>query len=196
MMPSPPNWAEALLRVFVKRADFDCVSGDLLEAYRDTVHPVRGQLAADAWYVTQVLGFVIRGARISATLFAAAFLARTALDWLVPPLDFHARSTASTLMGVGLLLATGLWASRRSGSLLAGTLAGVATTAIAAIVSVVGAAILLAIWHGAATMAAIRASGGLGEVFELPIITIVPGAVLGTLGGMVGATIKRPDSSQ
>ena len=196
MMPSPPNWAEALLRVFVKRADFDCVSGDLLEAYRDTVHPVRGQLAADAWYVTQVLGFVIRGVRLSATLFAAAFLTRTALDWLVPPLDFHARSTASTLLGVGLLLATGLRASRRSGSLLAGTLTGVATTAIAAIVSVVGAAILLAIWHGAGTMAAIRASGGLGEVFELPIMMILPGAVLGALGGMVGATIKRPGSSQ
>jgi len=196
MMPSPPNWAQALLRVFVKRADFDCVSGDLLEAYRDTVHPVRGQLAADVWYVTQVLWFVIRGARISATLFAAAFLTRTALDWLVPPLDFHARSTASTLLGVGLLLATGLQASRRSGSLLAGTLTGVATTAIAAIVSVVGAAILLTIWHGAGTMAAIRASGGLGEVFELPILMILPGAVLGTLGGMAGAMIKRPGSSQ
>lgn len=195
MMPSPPRWAEALLRLFVKRADFDCVSGDLLEAYRDTVHPVRGQLAADAWYVTQVLGFVVRGARISATLFAAAFLSRTALDWLVPPLDFHARSAASTLLGVGLLLATGLRASRRSGSLLAGTLTGVATTAIAAMVSVVGAAILLAMWHGAGTMAAIRASGGLGEVFELPIMMILPGAVLGTLGGMVGATIKPPGSS-
>jgi hypothetical protein len=146
--------------------------------------------------VTQVLWFVIRGARISATLFAAAFLTRTALDWLVPPLDFQARSTASTLLGVGLLLATGLWASRRSGSLLAGTLTGVATTAIAAIVSVVGAAILLAIWHGAGTMAAIRASGGLGEVFELPIMMILPGAVLGTLGGMAGAMIKRPGSSQ
>jgi len=195
MMPSPPNWAEALLRVFVKRADFESVSGDLLEAYRDTVHPVRGQLAADAWYVTQVLGFVMRGARIPATLLAAAFLTRTALDWLVPPHDFHTRAAASTLLGIGLLLATGLWASRRSGLLFAGTLAGVATTAIAAVVSVVGAATLLAIWHGADTMAAIRASGWLGEVFELPIMMILPGAVLGTLGGMVGATIKHLGSA-
>jgi hypothetical protein len=195
MSPSPPSWAEALLRVFVKPADFDSVSGDLLEEYRDTIHPVRGQLAADAWYVTQVLGFVLRGARISAALFAAAFVTRTALDWLMPPLDFHARSMASTFVGIGLLLATGLWASRRSGSLLAGTLAGVATTGIAAVVSVVGAATLLAIWHGPDTMAAIRASGGLGEVFELPIMMILPGAVLGTIGGMVGATIKRLHST-
>jgi hypothetical protein len=182
--------------MFVKPADFESVSGDLLEAYRDAIRPIRGHLAADAWYVTQVLGFVIRGARISATLFAAACLTRTTLDWLVPPHDLHARSAASTLLGIGLLLATGLWASRRSGLLFAGTVAGVAATAIAAVVSMVGAATLLAIWHGANTMAAIRASGGLDEVFELPMMMILPGAVFGTLGGMVGAAIKGLDSAR
>jgi hypothetical protein len=40
-------------------------------------------------------------------------------------------------------------------------------------------------------MAAIRASGGLGEVFELPIMMILPGAVLGTIGGVVCATVRR-----
>ena len=79
----------------------------------------------------------------------------------------------------------------RSGSFFAGTLAGVAATALGAVISVVGAAGLLAIWHDAGTMAAIRASGGLGEVFELPVMMVVPGAVLGTIGGVVGATIKR-----
>ena len=62
---------------------------------------------------------------------------------------------------------------------------------IGAVISVIGAAGLLAIWHDAGTMAAIRASGGLGEVFELPVMMIIPGAVLGTIGGVVGATIKR-----
>jgi hypothetical protein len=142
------------------------------------------------WYWRQVVGFVFRSARIWAVLFAAAFIARTALDWLAPPFDFHARSTISTFVGIGLLFATGLWTSMRSGSLLAGTFAGVAATAIGAVISVVGAAGLLAIWHDPVTMAAIRASGGLGEVFELPIMMILPGAVLGTLGGMVGATIN------
>jgi hypothetical protein len=85
----------------------------------------------------------------------------------------------------------GVWASWRSGSLFAGTLAGVAATAIGAVISVIGAAGLLAIWHDADTMAAIRASGGLSEVFELPIMMILPGAVVGTVGGVVGATIKR-----
>ena len=63
--------------------------------------------------------------------------------------------------------------------------------AAGALISVVGAAGLLAIWHDPNTMAAIRASGGLAEVFELPIMMILPGAVLGTIGGLIGATIKR-----
>ena len=191
MTPTPPSWAEALLRVFLRPADFDSVSGDLLEEYRDSIRPVRGKFAADAWYARQVLGFVWRGARIWAVLFGAAFIARTALDWLAPPVDFHTRSTVSTFLAIGLLLLAGLWASMRSGSLLAGTLAGVAATAIAAVISVLGAAGLLAIWHDAGTMAAIRDSGGLAEVFELPVIMVVPGAVLGTMGGLVGATLKR-----
>ena len=191
MTATPPSWVEALLRVFLKPADFDSVSGDLLEEYRDSIHPVRGQRGADAWYVRQVLGFVSRSARVWAVLIGAAFVTRTALDWLAPPVDFHARSTVSTFLGVGILVTAGLWASWRSGSLFAGTLAGVAATAIGAVISVIGAAGLLAIWHDADTMAAIRASGGLGEVFELPIMMILPGAVLGTIGGMAGATIKR-----
>ena len=191
MTATPPSWAEALLRVFLKPADFDSVAGDLLEAYRDSIHPVRGQRRADAWYVRQVVGFVSRSARVWAVLFAAAFVTRTALDWLAPPVDFHTRSTVSTFLAVGILVAAGLRASWRSGSLFAGTLAGVAATTIGAAISVIGAAGLLAIWHDADTMTAIRASGGLGEVFVLPIMLIVPGAVLGTIGGVVGTTIKR-----
>jgi len=191
MTPTPPRWAEALLRAFLKPADVDSVSGDLLEEYRDAIHPVRGQAAADAWYAIQVLGVVGRAARVWAVLFAAAFITRTALDWLVPPVDFHARSTVSTFVGIGLLLATGLWASMRSGSLLAGTFAGLAATAIGALISVIGAAALLVVWHDANTLAAIRGSGGLAEVFVLPVMMILPGAVLGTIGGVAGATIQR-----
>jgi hypothetical protein len=191
MTGTPPDWAEALLRVFLTPADFDSVSGDLLEHYRDSIRPARGQSAADAWYVWQVLGFVWRRARIWAVLVAAAFVTRTALDWLEPPADFHTRATVSTFLGIGLLLCAGLWASMRSGSFVAGTLAGVAATALGAVISILGAAGLLALWHDAGTMAAISASGGLGEVFALPLMLVVPGAVLGTIGGLVGATIRQ-----
>ena len=95
MSAKPPAWAETLLRLFLKRADFETVSGDLLEEYRVSIHPVRGRHRADRWYIAQVLGFVVRGAGVWAALFGSAIVARTALDWLAPPLDFHVRSTAS-----------------------------------------------------------------------------------------------------
>ena len=101
----------------------------------------------------QVLGFVSRSARVWAVLFGAAFVTRTALDWLAPPVDFHARSTVSTFLGAGILVAAGLWASLRSGSLFAATLTGVAATAIGAVISAIGAAGPLAIRHDADTMA-------------------------------------------
>src|SRR5262245_31041614 len=64
MNPTPPLWAEEVLQVILKPGDFTSVSGDLLEEYRDTVHPSRGQSAADAWYVRQVSGFVWRSVRV------------------------------------------------------------------------------------------------------------------------------------
>lgn len=194
MTPTPPRWADILLRTILKAADVDSVSGDLLEDYRDAVYPSRGPAAADAWYVIQVLGFVLRSARVWGLLLAVAYLARQALDWLAPAANLQtlmARSVVSTWLGIGLLLALGLWASMRSESLFAGTLVGIAGTAIAAVVSVVGAGILLAIWHDPATMAAIRSTGGISEVFELPILMILPGAVLGTVGGALGAVVQR-----
>src|ERR1700680_5115401 len=101
---TPPGWAEALLRAFLAPVDSDSVSGDLLEEYRERVHPTRGRRRADLWYVTQVLGFVWRSARLWAALFAVAFLARTALDWLVAASVFHARANVSTLLGAGIVL--------------------------------------------------------------------------------------------
>jgi len=136
-------------------------------------------------------GFLSRSAPVWAVLLSASFVSRTALDWFAPPVDFHARATVSTFLAAGILVAAGLWASWRAGTFVAGTLTGIAATVIGAVISIVGAAGLLAVWHDADTMAAIRASGGLSEVFELPIMMILPGAVLGTVGGVAGATIKR-----
>ena len=191
MRTSPPPWAEALLRLFLKSDVFAGVSGDLLEQYRDSIHPARGTYAADQWYVWQVFGFVWRGARLWAALFAGAFVARTALDWLLPTTDFHARSEVSTALAAGLLLAAGLSTSWRSGSFGAGAMAGLATTVFAAVLSIGGTAVLLAIWHDPDTMTAIRGSGGLEEAFVLPVWLILPGGVIGGIGGFAGAAAKR-----
>jgi hypothetical protein len=126
-----------------------------------------------------------------AALLAFAFVVRTALDWLAPPTDFHTRSTVSTLLAAGILALAGLWASWRSGSFVAGTVIGVLATVMGAVVSILGAAGLLAIFHDPETMMAIRHSGGLSEVFTLPIVMILPGAVIGTIAGVVGVAVKK-----
>ena len=191
MTAMPPAWADALLRVVLKRGDRDSVSGDLLEQYRDNIEPSHGRARADRWYVRQVLGYVWRDAWVWAALFAAACIVRTALDWFDPPVDFSARSSASTSVGVGILFLAGAWAAWRSGSFMAGTVAGVATALLAAFVSIAGAALLLAVWHDPETLAAIRGSGGFGEVFTMPVVMVFPGLLLGTMGGTVGAAMGR-----
>src|SRR5215469_14477289 len=100
----PPRWAEALLRAFLKPADFESVSGDLLEQYRDRVYPARGQRRAALWYVTQVFTFVSPGARLFAVLFFARFLTKTSLDSLPPRRAFHTRSTEQTVTAIGILV--------------------------------------------------------------------------------------------
>jgi len=180
-----------LLRLFLKRDAIACVSGDLLEQYRDSIHPARGLRGADQWYVKQVLGFVWRGARLWAALFAGAFVARTALDWLFPATDFHIRSQVSTALAAGILLAAGFWAAWRSGSFAAGAVAGFATTAFAAVLSIGCTTVLLAIWHDPQTMSSINGSGGLEEALVLPVWLVLPGVAISGIGGFAGATASR-----
>ena len=188
---TPPRWAEALLRAFVKTDDFESVSGDLLEQYRDSVYPSRGQQRANLWYTMQVFAFVSPGTRVFALLFSAQFLSRTALDWFMPTPDFHTRAIVSTVLGVATLLAAGVWASWRLNSIAAGALAGIVTSGLAFLISITGAAALLVMWHDPQTMAAIRGSGGLEEVFSLPLMLTLPGILLGFVGGAAGTAFKR-----
>jgi hypothetical protein len=188
---TPPAWAEAILRAVLKREDVETVSGDLLEEYREAVYPSRGGAGADLWYVTQVAGFAIRSVGIWGALFGVAFLLRTALDWFVPTSDFALRSLMSTGAGTAVLLTAGFWSAWRSGSLAAGLLAGGLAAAIGAAISMVGAATMLAILHDPQTMQAIDGSGGLAEVFTLPMMMVLPGLILGTVGGALGAAARR-----
>jgi|GEM_PF-1834647 len=185
----PPRWAEALLRLVLNSRDQASVSGDLLEEFRETIRPAQGPSAAAGWYVRQVMGFVVRSNVVPALLFGGAVIVRTALDWLQPPADFHTRSLISTLVATSILLVSGFFASWSNGRILAGSLSGMATAAFAALLSTIGAVGLLAIWHDPATVKAIEGSGGLLEVFVLPVMLIVPGTLLGTIGGVAGSVV-------
>jgi hypothetical protein len=193
--PAPPDWAEAVLQAFLKSRDFESVSGDLLEEYRETIFPARGRRGADRWYLSQVLGYGWRSAGAWATLFAVAFLTRTAMDWRLPTTDFHTRSMVTTSLGLGIFLLAGFWAGSRSGSVRAGAIVGLVTAGLAVPLQLAGAAMLATIWHDPATLSAIRGSGGLGEVFTLPFFTVIPCVLISAAGGMFGATMTRPRPS-
>jgi hypothetical protein len=141
--------------------------------------------------MSQVARFVWRSQWIWAAALSGSFLIRTALDWRVPTADFTTRASISSAIGITILLCAGFQAAWRDRSLAAGALAGVVTAILAATSSAAGALILLAIWHDPAALAAIRGSGGIAEVFTLPVTLAVPGLVLGTVGGMVGDLVNR-----
>lgn len=48
------------MRTCLNTQEAETESGDLLEAYRDSIYPLRGRLGADLWYVRQVVGYVLR----------------------------------------------------------------------------------------------------------------------------------------
>jgi hypothetical protein len=193
--PAPPEWAERLLQAFLTSHAFESVSGDLLEEYRDTVFPARGAHRANVWYVSQVLRYGWHSTAVFAALFSASFLTRTAMDWRLPTTDFHLRSTVSTSLAVGIFLLVGFWAGSRSGSVRSGAIVGAVTAAVAVPLQLVGAALLVALWHDPVTLSAMRASGGLGEAFTLPLFTVLPCVLISSIGGLIGATIRRPAAS-
>jgi hypothetical protein len=188
---SPPRFADAVLRLLLDPDDRESVSGDLLEEYRESILPVRGRLRADLWFVTEVLGFLWRNTRVLALVLGTSMIARTAVDWFAPTTEFHLRSAVSTWLSVGILVTAGMLAAWRGRSIAAGALAGAATTFMAAVMSTLGSASLVAIWHDPQTLAAIRGSGGLAEALTLPLTMVVVGAGLGTLGGLIADSARR-----
>jgi hypothetical protein len=191
---TPPRWAEAVLRAVLAPRDRDTVSGDLLEEYRMHVVPARGQRGADWWYLRQVAEFVCRSQLGWAIALSAIFIGRTVLDWLVPTTDFYLRATVTTYASSAVLISAGAAAAWRTHSVAAGAIAGASVGIIAAGFEMAGAAVMLGFFHDSATLAAAEQSGGIGEVFTLPILLIVPATVLGLLGGVpaaVGQGLRR-----
>jgi len=120
-------------------------------------------------------------------LLAAFVVWRDTLDWWISPTnDFYARSVMSTAAAAGCFTMAGLSSAWLSRSVRAGAVAGCATGALAAVLIELASLVALAVQHDAHTMRMIAASGGLGEVFLLPLLVIVPGTLCAILGGIVG----------
>jgi hypothetical protein len=189
--PTPPLWAEQVLRLLLKPEDRESVSGDLLEEYRVSVAPSRGRVRADIWYLREVIGLVWRAASIWGLLLAVSVIGRDTLDWWLSPTDdFYARSIVSTGVAVALFACAGALTAWRSRSIRSGMLAGTAAGLIAAVIVNLGSVVMLAVKHDPHTMAMIRASGGLDEVFSLPIFITLPGTVCATVGAVAAKMLR------
>ena len=188
---TPPVWAQHLLRAFLASRDVESVPGDLIEEYRDSVRPNRGRAEADRWYVRQVFGYVWRSTAGWSMLFAMSFVVRTAIDWHVPTVTFHTRSLVSTAVGIGTLIIAGFWGAFRSGSGASGVLFGATTAALAVPVQTAGVLILLILGHDPTTMTAIRQSGGLEEVFTLPLVTMILAVPFSGIGSGLAVIARR-----
>ena len=186
----PPAWAEATLALLLAPADRESVTGDLLEEYRDSIRGARGRWLADAWYLRQLAGFIVRTWAIWGAVLAASVVGRYTVDWWLSPTDtFYARSVVSTAFAASVFFGVGLWSAWRSQSVRAGALAGITTGAISAVLVNIVSLVLLAIWHDPHTMTVIRASGGLDEAFTLPLLIILPGTMCAAFGAVVGKTL-------
>lgn len=188
----PPRWAEALLRVLLKPDDRESVSGDLLEEYRDTIVPARGR-AADWWYIRQVTWYLLRASWVWGALMGAALVFRYLLDILVPPADYWMRATVLSWTILGVCMLAGFVTAWRTRSMRAGVLAASTAATIAAIISIVGAAIMLAVWHDPATLEEWRRSGGVDEAFiDVPLKLMALGITIGGIGAALGKIVTTP----
>jgi hypothetical protein len=179
--PSPPPWAEALLRAMLKPSDRESISGDLLEEYRAVRLPARGGLRANAWYLKHVLSIFWRLIRPCALVLAGLTLLS-----LVPLAKGLWYGSLVQAPGVSLWDAliyfwAGYHGARRTRLIRTAVLAAGST-------SVVGLTVLFAV-------AAIR-TPSLLLLFSKPFIFVILSAVLlvalsysvvvGTLGGIMG----------
>jgi hypothetical protein len=183
------------LRLLLEPKDRESVSGDLLEEYRETIVPARGP-AADRWYVWQVGSFLLRASRGWGAVLGAALVIRYLFDTLAPPTDYRIRATVLTYSIIGGCMLAGFTAAWRTHSVRAGVLTSLTAAAIGALLSIVGTAVMLAVWHDRATLDAWRSSGGLDEAFiDVPLKLVALGVAIGAIGAVLGKCFRIPRAS-
>jgi hypothetical protein len=95
--------------------------------------------------------------------------------------NFMLRSIVTTYATMSLFLVCGLLSGYRTRSIRVSSAAGLVMDMISAPIKTLGALVLLAIWHDPQTRWAIDRSGGLAEVFQLPLFLLLPGALLASM---------------
>lgn len=190
-MAHPPARAQALIAALAPAARRDSIVGDLLEEYHDTQVPEHGVAAADRWFVRQALGFLWSASAPAAWAMAGNLSARTLIDVAFPAGELSTRAWVTTLIVMGIFVASGFRLGRSTGRV-----AGAALTALS--VAVIGTALAYAIGFLMIGVAAIafhpdpRAWGNLWEGMDIPTHVIAAiGVVLASLGAAAGRVYPK-----
>jgi hypothetical protein len=171
----PPRWADALLRLFLSPEEAETESGDLLEAYRDSIHPLRGRRRANLWYVRQVAGYILRARVLQPQFWILAGLALCfliiAVSLILFPVLLSGRRLAWVVVGAAIYGLSALARSRPATSedatvLRLGTRYGLAVGAIEGFGLIAGN---LKMWPGIPLV--------LLGVFLLPLVAGAHGAI-------------------
>lgn len=185
----PPRLADALLRAIVPPSDFESISGDLLEEYREVRRPSLGRLRADAWYARQISSILWRlvwpcvlaiSALRMLTLVIAYDEGRAVRLWWNPSL---VPAPGVALLDAVVYLLAGLYGAQRTGLIKTGAVTAAATT-------VVGFSMFFA-W------AALRTPRLLLAPFEQPFVLVILLILLaialgfGLVFGTAGAVLRR-----
>src|SRR4029453_18923502 len=153
--------------------------------YRDTIVPALGS-AADRWYVWQVGAFLLRATWAWGAVVGAALVVRYLFDTLVPVTDYLMRSRTLTYTIMAACLLAGFSTAWRTRSIRAGVLISFSSATIGALFSIVGAGVMLAIWHDPATLDEWRGSRGRGGGFiDVPLKVVTVGAAIGIAGALL-----------
>jgi hypothetical protein len=184
--PSPPRWAEALLRSLLRPTDRESISGDLLEEYRAARHPALGTLRANAWYIRHVLSLLWRLIRPCAVAVASV----TLLSLKVKALWYGSlvQAPGVSLLDALIYLWAGYQGSQRTGLIRTGMVAAGSTSLVGfttlCAAAVVGTPSLLTIPFVLPAFLLI--------VSALLLTALGYGIVLGSIGGFVGRWTATP----
>ena len=100
--PSPPRWAEAMLRSLLRPADRESISGDLLEEYRAARRPSLGAVRANTWYLKHVCSVLWQLIRPCAVVLVGTNLLRVFLGISAEWFAAAPRPTMVALLARGL----------------------------------------------------------------------------------------------
>ena len=111
-------------------------------------------------------------------------------DWFVPTTNFTSRAEVMTLTLISTLLVIGASSTLRTRSVVAGIVSTGSAVLGAAIINAAACGLVYWNWRSPELITAVNGSGGLEEVFTLPIMTIVPGTMIGAIGAYVVSLLR------